>query len=510
MSLRGLMRQESLRRIIIVEKLYYEKDFVTSEELMEILDCSRPILLNDIRFLNEENLPIRIIKNKGLYSIEFDFHATIDTIYAYVLRSSLEYDIIESLFFEKNEKIQFAAKDLNCSLSNMQRYLIAIKSELLKWDIGVNHRPLQMVGDEASIRQFYYLFFKESRIQFSNYGFSKKLIDAVDQLIRRILADNHITNNMNVHFQLMHSFLIGLQRRKHGHKMKGLSSKCGLIIPELDQLTHLGYLIRRESELPFNAAYLRECLWPLYSHQLILTRQQQTLVHKKNRQLAHFYEAHHFLIDKVNSLLITPLSQTERLDTLRQLGNRLFCYNHKECSIEIIQETDKAMLKLIGKKYGREIRKLSKIVSEFLIPRKQELLISMYISSLITIIPDLLQRLVDADRPIRVLLLSDTSTSHERFWHSVFPAYIKGSVQYEYFESPYLFQEQLVNLTRNYDLVVTNVTMNNLVPACPLIAINTYPTSKDFDRIQQFINDYEPLPSRKELYNELTPSAKAR
>lgn len=165
---------------------------MTSEELMEILDCSRPILLNDIRFLNEENLPIRIIKNKGLYSIEFDFHATIDTIYAYVLRSSLEYDIIESLFFEKNEKIQFAAKDLNCSFSNMQRYLIAIKSELLKWDIGVNHRPLQMVGDEASIRQFYYLFFKESRIRFSNYGFSKNLIDAVDQLIRRILADNNL------------------------------------------------------------------------------------------------------------------------------------------------------------------------------------------------------------------------------------------------------------------------------------------------------------------------------
>ncbi|OJG46164.1 hypothetical protein RV04_GL001330 [Enterococcus hermanniensis] len=41
---------------------------------------------------------------------------------------------------------------------------------------------------------------------------------------------------------------------------------------------------------------------------------------------------------------------------------------------------------------------------------------------------------------------------------------------------------------------------------CPLIAINTYPTNKDYERIQQFINQYEPLTSRKDYRNELTPS----
>lgn len=67
-----------------------------------------------------------------------------------------------------------------------------------------------MVGDEGAIRHLFYLFFKESRMEFADYGFSQRLLNSVDELIRRILEENQITNNMNIHFQLMHSFLIGL------------------------------------------------------------------------------------------------------------------------------------------------------------------------------------------------------------------------------------------------------------------------------------------------------------
>ena len=60
-------------------------------------------------------------------------------------------------------------------------------------------------------------------MEFADYGFSQRLLNSVDELIRRILEENQITNNMNIHFQLMHSFLIGLQRQNHGHKMKRIN-----------------------------------------------------------------------------------------------------------------------------------------------------------------------------------------------------------------------------------------------------------------------------------------------
>ncbi|REC31077.1 hypothetical protein CF160_00855 [Enterococcus pseudoavium] len=506
MNLRGLMKQETTRRLRLIEELYYAKEWLSSEQLMERLNCSLPALIGDVNFLNEEQLPFRITKTKGLYSIDFDFHATIDVVYSYILRSSLEFQIIESLFFEKSRGIQPAAERLNCSFSNMQRYLTAIKNTMDGWGIWVCHRPLRMIGDEAAIRHFYYLFFRESRLSFAEYGFSKDLVESVDQLIRRILVTNQVTNNLTVHFQLMHSFLIGLQRQKQGHSLKINFLESGLHIPAVSELSRLAHLIRRESGLVFDDYQLRECLWPLFSHQLILNQQQQAYACKINKPLAVFYETHRFLLEKVSHLLAEPLSQAEMLETLRLLGNELSNHAPQKHSMEIIQETDAIMLNLIDKKYSRELKKLETVVSDFLFPKQSSTLVSLYISRLIITINNLLQRLVDAQRPIKVLLLSDTSTTHERFWHSIFPAYIKGAVDYEYFETPFILQGQLTSLTQQYDLIITNITMAELVSACPLIAINAYPTTKDFERIQQFINQFDPISPRKERSNELTPT----
>ncbi|MGH1648152.1 helix-turn-helix domain-containing protein [Enterococcus gilvus] len=506
MNLRGLMKKETTRRLRLVEELYYSKEIVTSDYLMDKLKCSLPALISDIRFLNSEPLPLKVTKIKGVYTVDFDFYATIDTVYAYILRTSLEYQTIRSLFFEKSSSIQPAANRLNCSFSNMQRYLKSIDSEVTGWDISVEHRPIRLGGDENAVRHLYYLFFKESRLAFTEYPFSKEIIKVVDRLIRKILDDNHIKNNMTIHFQLMHSFLIGLQRQKCGQYISDLPLDSGLIIPDVSRLQYMTRLFKRELRLDFSDLQLRECLWPLFSHQLILNRQQQSLAHKRNKRLAQFYELHHLLLEEVSRLLAVPLSQSEIVEALRLLGNELFCYYPHKKTMDILQETDQIMVDLIDNKFSREIRKLEDIVRRFLIPQEREDFIPKYIRCLVTSIDNLLQRLVDSDKPIKVLLLSDTSTTQERFWHATFPAFIKGSVQYEYFETPFIKQGQLNELTKQYDLIVTNVTMPDLMPACPLIAVNAYPTAKDFERIQRFINQYESLPSRKEQFNELTPS----
>lgn len=507
MKLRELMKKETIRRLRIVEELYYTNDYLSSEQLLDKVNCTLPVLISDVRFLNSENLQFRISKNKGLYSIDFDDSATIDSVYANILRSNLEYQTIESAFFEENERIDTAAKRLNCSFSNMQRYLKAINTTLAEDDIALLYRPIRIAGDELAIRRFYYLFFKESRVPFSNYRFSNRLVNAVDQLIRQIMNENNITNTMNSHFQLMHSFLIALHRLKNAHPVERLSSNCGLAIPKAEALSRLGRFIRQETEMELTEAVLRECLWPLFSHHLILSRHQQAAAHKIDNKLADFYDLHMFLLQKLNALLDTPLSHAEMAETTRLLGNELFCYYPNKYPIEILQETERMLLNLIDKKYSRELNKLRRIVNEFLTPLDRETLAPLYLSCLITMIENIFQRLVASDKPLNVLLLSDTSTTHERFWQSIFPVYIKGSVNYEYFETPFILQEQLTNLTKKYDLIVTNVTMTGLESACPLIAINAYPTAKDFERIQQFVNQFESLSKRKELYDELKTSS---
>lgn len=50
MNLRGLMKKETTRRLRLVEELYYSKEIVTSDYLMDKLKCSLPALISDIRF----------------------------------------------------------------------------------------------------------------------------------------------------------------------------------------------------------------------------------------------------------------------------------------------------------------------------------------------------------------------------------------------------------------------------------------------------------------------------
>ena len=42
MNMRGLMKKETSRRLQLVEELYYAKELLTSEQLMESLNCSLP------------------------------------------------------------------------------------------------------------------------------------------------------------------------------------------------------------------------------------------------------------------------------------------------------------------------------------------------------------------------------------------------------------------------------------------------------------------------------------
>ena len=171
----------------------------------------------------------------------------------------------------------------------------------------------------------------------------------------------------------------------------------------------------------------------------------------------------------------------------------------------ILQETDK-LLRLVDEKYKREFIQLEKIVNDFLDLKERRVLSSIYLSCLLTNIDHLLPRLVDPANPIKVLLLSDT-VNQQRFWCSTFPTAIKGTVQYDYFDHSLSLSADLETLTSQYDLIITNKTMIERMATCSMIAVNTYPTAKDFEQIQQFINQFRSSPSRKERYHELTPTA---
>lgn len=123
MDFRAVLGTSNKRRLALVEKLYYHRSGWSSIQLISELNCSLPILLNDIELINEEYPRFQITKIKGLYQLIVDKKVSLGNLYANILNTSPEFQIIEELLYEECENITALAKKLYLSSSNTQRYL---------------------------------------------------------------------------------------------------------------------------------------------------------------------------------------------------------------------------------------------------------------------------------------------------------------------------------------------------------------------------------------------------
>ena len=124
MDFRTTLGTSNKRRLLLLEHLYYRRDGLSSDQLLSLLNCSLPILLNDIDLINSEKPNVvQIVKVKGLFRIIMDKSISLGVIYADFLNACPEFQIIEELLYEECENITALSKKLYLSSSNTQRYL---------------------------------------------------------------------------------------------------------------------------------------------------------------------------------------------------------------------------------------------------------------------------------------------------------------------------------------------------------------------------------------------------
>ena len=110
MDFREVLGTSSLRRLRFVELLYASQVGLPSDQLLEELECSLPILLKDVKLINDEQEDFHIEKFKGLYQINVKPHVSINRLYADVLQQAPEFQIIEELLYEKCSSISDLAE----------------------------------------------------------------------------------------------------------------------------------------------------------------------------------------------------------------------------------------------------------------------------------------------------------------------------------------------------------------------------------------------------------------
>lgn len=78
MNLRRLLKRDSQRQLQLIETLYYSQHPRSSEELCKIAECTKPVLLSDVRALNTQSDYYKIIRENSLYRLELKDNATLD------------------------------------------------------------------------------------------------------------------------------------------------------------------------------------------------------------------------------------------------------------------------------------------------------------------------------------------------------------------------------------------------------------------------------------------------
>ena len=69
MDFRSVLGTSNKRRLALLERLYYRREGWSSDQLLSELNCSLPILLNDIELINDEYPSFQITKTKGIYRL---------------------------------------------------------------------------------------------------------------------------------------------------------------------------------------------------------------------------------------------------------------------------------------------------------------------------------------------------------------------------------------------------------------------------------------------------------
>lgn len=182
--MRRLLKDTEARRLALVEFLTDKHTWVTIAELSEYLNCSQRVIKDDLAFLRSTQQAFSIKSSYHGNRIEYGTNSSINRYYQYVLANSTIFQVLEAVFFNQKIKPYDLQEKLYMSQSTYYR-LIRTSNPILKeiFNIELDVYTANVVGDEASIRYFYYVYFSE-KYSSLEWGFDNINEHALRDLIK--------------------------------------------------------------------------------------------------------------------------------------------------------------------------------------------------------------------------------------------------------------------------------------------------------------------------------------
>lgn len=495
MDFRAVLGTSSKRRLTLLERLYQHRDGWSSEQLISELNCSLPILLNDIELINAEYPSFQITKTKGLYRMLVDKKVSLGDLYANILNTSPEFQIIEELLYEECENITVLAKKLYLSSSNTQRYLKKIEKALTKAGIELCYRPLRMEGNEGEIRNFYYRFYSERQIAFESTlpKLPVKHYHIIERYVQEFVRINQIHEKYVFQKRLLYNFYISIWRMKNGHEFPAKELRTeGLILPMDLHYKELKHAVREGADLNLTTEMIRDGFWLLFSDAIVFSVSHRELAMKDNEKYQQLFVRHYELVKEYNKMLGHRLEKRNRIDLATVLSNDFYLYDPQGQYLCLLWRNRTAFLSEVSKEYLRGVERVRELVQKFVNTYEmyqEEDFIWNYVYLLITMEERGMEWLANQEPLLKVLLLSDLTPTEESFLAKQISNTIYGNFLIIHFEKLSGGTSQLHNELKNYDCLITTGSAEGLPEDYPVVVIDPFLTKQSTRWIQETINE---------------------
>ncbi|MBO1304620.1 helix-turn-helix domain-containing protein [Enterococcus sp. 669A] len=493
MNLRCLLKRDNQRKLLLIETLYYAKYPMTGDQLRQIVDCTVPILISDIRSINSTMEYYEISRENGLYSLEVADNATIDALFSTMIRDSLPFKILELIFFEEYETLQEISADLYCSLSSVQKHMTILMDVLKKWQLTIHRRPFRIAGNEKNIRQLFFLLFSEKKVQKNELRYSTEFFDRGEAVIRSMIKNNQLECSYTQYNRLCMMFFISLERVKHGHffSKRFLGSKH-LLPPDWITSYQFAESLLEEVGMEYTDDVMRESFWLLYADLFLLGEAQKKKALESNYALAYSYSKHQELVEEFNDLLVVPLrdEQKNRLTSIL-INQHLFLAETPEY-ISVLRDGKRDYINLLENFHAHCVHDIRSLVQNFTQKHRifeSDEFINNYVYQIIAAVPECLTGMKQLTEPVNILIVASDSTTQEQLLTQLIYSSVRGDYFISHITMSQLDSVDIATVFSRYDLVICTLTLD--LPHCPtpILAVELCPSIYTLNKLQRWVED---------------------
>lgn len=483
--MKHILSKQSQRFLTTLEHLYHNQ-YSSYENLALLCGVSLKTITEDIKKINDFIEPMHIaeVSHNTCYLVHPD-NISSDYIYSCILNNSLEFSVLEAIFFESEDRLEDYADALFISLSTLKRIIAKINAQIEQNNFHISTNPIQLVGDELVICNTMAFYFSEKYLG-EEYPFSKNQYKIFEQLISFALADyKEFINYPDISKLKIYAF-VSIIRIQNGHFHNINHDK--VLKKDYDFSFLDNYLFKLTFKSAFhvelNKKNIIDLAYPFLSENFAFNTKEMLAICEKNEQKKKELENISELLQDISNSLNIDLAEDNKNHLLvdlfnvrmLHLGKNYLINNRKHHFIyNLMNDYPTVYTFMVDKIFNNPN------FSHYTENQKEEI---FYI--IITHWEDLLFYIQDTQPMFNVGLVMTSDVEHTKLIAKMLNRkfYMRFNFHPVLFSSIQEAHEQF----ENYDIILTNFS-NIDEKNDKIISIDLYPSTKDFTKIYKIYYD---------------------